>query len=51
MLGLSEHYAIKRKGQFNPKMTDVFGQRARGAELCGPGARGCPTNMIWGGKC
>lgn len=40
MLGFLERYKRRRKGQFNPKMTDVFGLRARGAELRGLGARG-----------
>lgn len=48
MLGFSKLYERKRKGQFNPKMMDMFRLRARGAELLGLGARGCPTNMIWG---
>lgn len=48
VLGFSERNKRKRKDQFNPKMMDVVGLRARGAELRGLGARGCPTNMIWG---
>lgn len=38
----------KTKWPLNLKMRDVAGLRAGVLELCGLGARGRPTNMIWG---